>query len=109
VVPVLGYLYFEDDENYKGKVPRADSDIMKGSLSLGMMVGQIGLGLLGDAWGRRAIYGKELMITLFGTLMVVLLPWKGLSPNAITAWVSIFRVIAGIGIGAGQLPSVFRK
>ncbi len=102
-MPVLGYLYFEDD---KGKVPHADSDIMKGSLSLGMIVGQIGLGLLGDAWGRRAIYGKELMITLFGTLMVVLLPWKGLSPQAITAWVSVFRVVAGVGIGAGMLRRV---
>lgn len=106
MVPVLGYLYFEND---KGKVPSADSDIMKGSLSLGMIVGQIGLGLLGDAWGRRAIYGKELMVTLFGTLMVVLLPWKGLSPSAITAWVSVFRVVAGVGIGAGQSSSVFRK
>ncbi|KAJ4148008.1 hypothetical protein LMH87_002497 [Akanthomyces muscarius] len=97
VLPVLGYLYFEDDE---GRVPHVDSDIMKGSLSLGMIVGQVALGLLGDAWGRRAIYGKELIITLFGTLMVVLLPWRGLSPRAITAWISVFRVVAGVGIGA---------
>lgn len=77
---------------------------MKGSLSLGMIVGQVALGLLGDAWGRRAIYGKELIITLFGTLMVVLLPWRGLSPRAITAWISVFRVVAGVGIGAGSAP-----
>lgn len=78
---------------------------MKGSLSLGMIVGQIGFGLLSDTWGRKAVYGKELMITLFGTLMVVLLPWRGLSHQAITAWVSIFRVVAGVGIGAGMSPS----
>ncbi len=101
VLPVLGYLYFENDE---GRVPHVDSDIMKGSLSLGMIVGQVALGLLGDAWGRRAIYGKELIITLFGTLMVVLLPWRGLSPRAITAWISVFRVVAGVGIGAGSAP-----
>lgn len=74
---------------------------MKGSLSLGMIVGQVGLGLLGDAWGRRAIYGKELIVTLFGTLMVILLPWKTLSPQSITIWISVARVITGIGIGAG--------
>lgn len=82
-------------------MPHADSDIMKGSLSLGMIVGQVGLGLLGDAWGRRAIYGKELIVTLFGTLMVILLPWKTLSPQSITIWISVARVITGIGIGAG--------
>lgn len=104
MVPVLGYLYFTDS---KGRVPHTDSDIMKGSLSLGMIVGQIALGLLGDAWGRRAIYGKELMITLFGTFMVVLLPWRGLTPQAITAWVSVFRVVAGVGIGAGLTPLLY--
>lgn len=66
-----------------------------------MIVGQVGLGLLGDAWGRRAIYGKELIVTLFGTLMVILLPWKTLSPQSITIWISVARVITGIGIGAG--------
>ena len=75
---------------------------MKGSLSLGMIVGQIGFGLLGDTWGRRTVYGKELIITLFGTLMVILLPWKHFSPEAVTKWVSVFRVVSGVGIGAGE-------
>lgn len=74
---------------------------MKAALSLGMVVGQLVFGVLGDAWGRKAIYGKELLITLFGTLMIVLLPWKGLSHEAIVAWISVFRVISGVGIGAG--------
>ncbi|OAQ76909.1 inorganic phosphate transporter (predicted) [Purpureocillium lilacinum] len=97
VVPVLGYLYFEDDGS---SVPASSSDIMKGSLSLGMIVGQIGFGLLGDTWGRRTVYGKELIITLFGTLMVIVLPWKHFSPEAVTTWVSVFRVVSGVGIGA---------
>ncbi|KAJ6442371.1 inorganic phosphate transporter (predicted) [Purpureocillium lavendulum] len=99
VVPVLGYLYFEEDGS---SVPASNSDIMKGSLSLGMIVGQIGFGLLGDTWGRRAVYGKELIVTLFGTLMVVLLPWKDFSPQAVTTWISVFRVVSGIGVGAAS-------
>ncbi|KAL1884433.1 hypothetical protein Plec18167_002021 [Paecilomyces lecythidis] len=95
VVPIIGYLYFP-----KGSVPATNSDIMKGSLSLGMVVGQFIFGILGDAWGRHAIYGKELILTLFGTLMTILLPWNGLSTRAITAWVAVFRVVTGIGIGA---------
>lgn len=96
VVPILGYLYFP-----KGSVPAVDSDVIKGSLNLGMVVGQITFGILGDAWGRHVIYGKELMLTLFGTLMVILLPWRGMSTQAVTAWVSVFRVVTGFGIGAG--------
>ncbi|KAL2811865.1 major facilitator superfamily domain-containing protein [Aspergillus granulosus] len=97
VVPVLGYIYFQEGGS---TVPAANSDIMKGGLSLGMIVGQILFGLLSDACGRHAVYGKELMITLLGTLLVILLPWNGLSGQAITAWVSVFRVLTGVGIGA---------
>ncbi|KAJ5615918.1 hypothetical protein N7537_001032 [Penicillium hordei] len=95
VVPILGYLYFQD-----GKVPTVDSDIMKSGLSLGTVVGQLLFGVLSDVWGRHTIYGKELLLTIFGTLMVVLLPWNRMSAQSVTAWISIFRVITGVGIGA---------
>lgn len=101
MVPVLGYLYFQKDGD-SSKVPPVNSDIMKGGLSLGMIVGQLLFGLLGDACGRHAVYGKELMVTLLGTLLVILLPWNGLSNQDITAWVSVFRVLTGVGIGAGM-------
>ncbi|KAJ5804759.1 uncharacterized protein N7518_001062 [Penicillium psychrosexuale] len=95
VVPILGYLYFQDD-----KVPSVDSDIMKGGLSLGMVVGQLLFGVLSDVCGRHTVYGKELLLTIFGTLLVVLLPWNGMSAQSVTAWVAIFRVVTGVGIGA---------
>ncbi|BCS21077.1 inorganic phosphate transporter Pho84 [Aspergillus puulaauensis] len=97
VVPVLGYLYFQEDDS---EVPSVNSDIMKGGLSLGMIVGQVLFGLLSDTWGRQAVYGKELMVTLLGTLLVILLPWNGFSIQDITAWISVFRVLTGVGIGA---------
>lgn len=104
VVPIFGYLYFP-----KGSVPATNSDIMKGSLSLGMVMGQFIFGILGDAWGRHVIYGKELILTLFGTLMTILLPWNGLSTRAITAWVAVFRVVTGIGIGAGMYVALLQQ
>jgi MFS family permease len=97
VVPIFGYLYFQD-----GKVPTVDSDIIKGGLSLGMVVGQLLFGVLSDVWGRHTIYGKELALTIFGTLMVVLLPWNHMSAQSVTAWVAVFRVVTGVGIGAGK-------
>jgi PHS family inorganic phosphate transporter-like MFS transporter len=102
VVPILGYLYFEDSQ---GQVPAVQSDVMKGSLSVGMVVGQLLFGVLSDLLGRHTVYGKELILTMFGTLMVVLLPWKNMSASDVTAWVAVFRVVTGIGIGAGQKSS----
>ena len=66
-----------------------------------MIVGQLGFGLFGDALGRRRVYGKELIFTILGTLMVVLLPWKGLSQIGVVAWISIFRCLTGVGVGGG--------
>ncbi|KKK12546.1 hypothetical protein P175DRAFT_0525229 [Aspergillus ochraceoroseus IBT 24754] len=97
VVPILGYLYFEET---KGSIPAVDGDVMKGGLSLGMVVGQIIFGILGDAWGRHTIYGKELLITILGTFILIMMPWKSMSPSAVTAWVSVWRVVTGVGIGA---------
>lgn len=100
MVPMLGYLYWQDQGS---EVPTVSSDIMKGTLSVGMAVGQVMFGVLGDALGRHKVYGKELLITLFGTLMVVLLPWNNFDHQSIVAWVACFRVVTGIGIGAGKL------
>ncbi|KAJ9610245.1 hypothetical protein H2200_005022 [Cladophialophora chaetospira] len=100
VVPMLGYLYFEDEKN---KIPTLPADTIKASLSLGMILGQIGFGVFGDALGRHRIYGKELMITIAGTLLVILMPWKGFSHHDVIAWMSVFRVVTGVGIG-GDYP-----
>lgn len=99
---MLGYLYFADE---KGKVPTVQADIIKGSLSIGMIVGQVFFGIFGDAIGRHRIYGKELLFTIFGTLLVILMPWKHFSHHDVVAWMAVFRVITGIGTGGGRLPN----
>ncbi|CAD6565106.1 MAG: Inorganic phosphate transporter pho84 [Tremellales sp. Tagirdzhanova-0007] len=98
VVPMIGYLYFP-----KGSVPAIQGAEIKGALSIGMVVGQLGFGLFGDALGRHKVYGKELIFTIFGTLMVVLLPWKGMSHSSIITWLAIWRTVSGVGIG-GDYP-----
>jgi PHS family inorganic phosphate transporter-like MFS transporter len=97
---MIGYIHFKDESN---TIPTHKSDLIKGSLSLGMIVGQLGFGILGDALGRHVVYGKELMITMFGTLMCILLPWKGLSHDGTIAWLSVFRALTGVGIGGGMV------
>lgn len=99
IVPILGYLYFPETE---GKVPAIRGDIMKGCLSIGMICGQIGFGIFGDALGRHRIYGKELILTILGTFMVILMPWQSFNAADLVAWVGVFRLVTGLGIGGGE-------
>ncbi len=50
-----------------------------------MIVGQLALGLFGDALGRHKVYGKELIFTIIGTLLVITAPPR-LSHSGIVAW-----------------------
>lgn len=76
--------------------------VLKAAANLGCIVGQIGFGLAGDIFGRKAVYGKELMITILGTIMIISVPTY-LSAKAIFTWITCFRVLMGIGIG-GDYP-----
>ncbi|CAH0020165.1 unnamed protein product [Clonostachys rhizophaga] len=100
VVPMLGYVYFKDSKN---AVPSDKGGIIKAGLTLGMMAGQLIFGFLGDTLGRHAVYGNELILTIFGTLMCILLPWRGLVPDGIVAWMAVWRVVTGFGVG-GDYP-----
>ena len=100
IVPMLGYLYFE--ESSKGKVPTVSGDIIKGCLSIGMICGQLLFGFFGDTLGRHKIYGKELIVTLFGTLLVTLMPWGNFSTTSVVTWMAVFRVVTGFGTGGGE-------
>lgn len=97
---MIGYIYFKDE---KSTISTIKGDEIKGGLSIGMICGQLTFGLFGDAIGRHRVYGKELLITSFGTLMVILLPWKGLSHNGVVAWLTVWRVVTGVGIGGGEI------
>ena len=66
-------------------------------------------GLFGDALGRHRVYGKELMLTLFGTMMVILMPWGDISHQSVVAWMAVFRVVTGCGTGGGTMSARFNK
>ncbi|KIW37998.1 uncharacterized protein PV06_09974 [Exophiala oligosperma] len=100
VVPMIGYLYFDDKKN---TIPTISGDLIKSGLAIGMVCGQVGFGIFGDALGRHRIYGKELMFTIFGTLMVILMPWGHISHQSVLAWMTVFRIVTGFGIG-GDYP-----
>ncbi|KAF2421501.1 MFS general substrate transporter [Tothia fuscella] len=75
--------------------------------NIGNVVGQIMFGFLGDAFGRKFVYGKELIIAIIGIIFIISLPVNG-SKGLTTGvqkmwWLFGFRLLLGIGIG-GDYP-----
>ncbi|KAJ7137011.1 major facilitator superfamily domain-containing protein [Mycena epipterygia] len=89
---------------YGGKsLPAGLQGVLKASANIGSVVGQFGFGYLADALGRKAIYGKELMLVIFATIMCLTTPTGTLSPDNCLIYLSIFRIVLGVGVG-GDYP-----
>ncbi|KAI6144623.1 major facilitator superfamily domain-containing protein [Pisolithus tinctorius] len=89
---------------YGGKsLPNNLQGVLKASANIGSVIGQFSFGYMADALGRKAIYGKELMLIIFATIMCISCPTNDLSPDSCLIWLTIFRVILGIGVG-GDYP-----
>ncbi|EGN97769.1 hypothetical protein SERLA73DRAFT_182514 [Serpula lacrymans var. lacrymans S7.3] len=77
--------------------------LLKAAANIGSVIGQFGFGYCADAFGRKAIYGKELMLIIIATILCITTPTGSISPNGSLIYLSIFRIILGIGVG-GDYP-----
>ncbi|OZJ05822.1 hypothetical protein BZG36_00955 [Bifiguratus adelaidae] len=95
---MLGYIYFQDNN---GKLPTWVDNSVKVAASVGTVFGQFIFGYLADRFGRKKMYGVELIIIIVGTIGQAL---SGDSPY-MPVWVGItvWRIIMGVGIG-GDYP-----
>ncbi|PRP77350.1 hypothetical protein PROFUN_05595 [Planoprotostelium fungivorum] len=98
-VSMIAFVYLNPG---KDKAPPVDDGFMKGSVLFGTLFGQLLFGMLADRKGRSKVYGIELMIIIVGTVAASMSasPIRGMS---ISAMVSIWRLVMGIGIG-GDYP-----
>ncbi|KAF3905003.1 hypothetical protein AA313_de0202649 [Arthrobotrys entomopaga] len=76
---------------------------VNGAANFGNVIGQISFGFLGDAFGRRFVYGKELIICIIGMIMVISLPNSIPDPHSKMVWILCWRIFMGVGIG-GDYP-----
>ncbi|KAN0086225.1 Major facilitator superfamily domain containing protein [Tylopilus felleus] len=89
---------------YGGKaLPNNLSGLLKASANIGSVIGQFGFGYLADSLGRKAVYGKELMLIIVATVLCISAPTNDLSPNGVLIYLSIFRILLGVGVG-GDYP-----
>ncbi|KAK7063415.1 MFS inorganic phosphate transporter [Favolaschia claudopus] len=85
------------------ELPAAREGVLKASANIGSVAGQFLFGYFADAIGRKAIYGKELMLIIFATIMCMTTPTGSLKPDDSLIYLSVFRIILGIGVG-GDYP-----
>lgn len=94
VIPMLSYVYSDDgiiDHNFEVGLNIATLG--------GSIIGQLMFGILADRLGRRKMYGLELIITVGGT-MGVLMSSQGEESMSIIGWLLWWRVVVGVGIGS---------
>jgi PHS family inorganic phosphate transporter-like MFS transporter len=67
------------------------------------MVGQLIFGVLGDRFGRKRLYGWELLILTVATVFMSITTKGALQHMSSVAWIAAWRFFMGIGIG-GDYP-----
>lgn len=95
VSPALAYIYWQNDTNgTKGLVINVVT-------LFGSCIGMVSFGLLADLFGRKRLYGVELIIGIVATLGLtqVSAGYNQESMNAF-AWVVWWRLVLGVAIGA---------
>ncbi|KAI0971520.1 major facilitator superfamily domain-containing protein [Xylaria arbuscula] len=84
-----------------GSLPTSVSQALKTSTSAGIVIGQLVFGWLADKYGRRKMYGVELVIILVSTLSCCLIAAS--QAVSFTGLMTFWRVMMGVGIG-GDYP-----
>ncbi len=103
VVPMLGIIY------YGGTMPHGYETALSVVTLGGSIIGMVGFGLGADIWGRRKMYGLELIITIASTLGVVMSSNGIEGSMSVIVWLLVWRFVLGIGIGAEQVPLSFQR
>lgn len=88
---------------WNGHYPPLLRGAVNAASNIGNIIGQLSFGFLGDAFGRKFVYGKELIICIIGTILVISLPNSIPTPTLKMVWIFCFRLLMGIGIG-GDYP-----
>ena len=107
VTPIWTYEYWGGLAKPPVKTPTYPL-LLRGAVNaaanIGNIIGQLSFGFLGDAFGRKFVYGKEMIIMMVGVILVISLPNHLAGPTRNKFWYLFgMRVLMGIGIG-GDYP-----
>ncbi|KAK5950025.1 hypothetical protein OHC33_008986 [Knufia fluminis] len=112
--PMVGYIYWNN-------ATTASHEMAVNLATLGgCVLGMVLFGWLSDTFGRRKIYGHELLLLIVGTIGVVMsspgyalsvgteveadrIDWSTYGSMDVVSWLTFWRFITGVGLG-GDYP-----
>ncbi len=97
------YRYWGGLDDKSPHYPPLLRGLVNAAANIGNIIGQLSFGYLGDVFGRRFVYGNELIIGIIGIILCISLPNSIPTPNLKMAWIFCWRFVLGIGIG-GDYP-----
>ncbi|RMD42613.1 hypothetical protein DV735_g2506, partial [Chaetothyriales sp. CBS 134920] len=93
-LPMLSYVYWPTETSGR-RVTYINIATLAGTL-----FGQVFFGILADKHGRKRMYGVELVLLIAATLGVVMCSTGVDGSMNVFAWITFWRVLVGIGVGA---------
>lgn len=107
ILPSLEYIYWPDSTHGHNQL------IINCVTLAGSVCGQALFGYWADRYGRRKLYGIELVIVIFGTLGMSQASTGTNKSMSILWWMIFWRFFMGLGIGAEQVifyhfPFIYR-
>ena len=96
ILPSLTYIYWPDSTDNRHQLA------INCVTLAGSVCGQALFGYLADKYGRRKLYGVELIIVIFGTLGMAQASTGANKSMSILWWIIFWRFFMGLGIGAGS-------
>ncbi|PYH98178.1 inorganic phosphate transporter [Aspergillus ellipticus CBS 707.79] len=101
VTPMLSVVYWGDQVDGKTAMRVHNYEVALGIVTLGgALVGQLIFGIAADIWGRRKMYGLELIILIFSTLGMAMSSSGKDDSMSMIGVLLFWRFFMGLGVGA---------
>lgn len=88
---------------WNGSIPVNQEVLINLSLLVGTFFGQILVGILADRYGRKRMYGIELVVLTVATALLSICSKGALASTNRLGWLVAWRFVMGLGIG-GDYP-----
>ena len=93
IIPMLSIIYWQ------GNIPTSYQLGMNTATLLGSMIGQMVFGFLADRFGRRKMYGLELIVTIAASLGFATASTGVNGSMSLIGLLVFWRLVMGVGIG----------